>query len=669
MQASLPAFKHISIESTEKNLDHLLKHNLEIIDQLCEQKNFTWDNLMRPIENLTDQLHQLWSPIQHLSAVVNSQQLRAVMNACLPKLSDYHTHLGHHEKLFRAMESLKNSAEFETLSQAQKMAIDHELRDFKLNGIALSPEKKTRFAELSKALSQESHKFEENVLDATMAFKKNILDEKLVSGIPEHAKNAAKAAAKKENLDGYLFTLEAPSYIAVMTFADSAALRHEMYYAFVTRASDIGPNAKQFDNSELMKSIIRNRFELAKLLGFNNFAEYSLATKMVKSTDEVLTFLKALAKKSYSQGKKELSDLADFAKNHLHMPILNPWDIAYAAEKLRQQAYAFSPEELRPYFPENKVLPGLFDIIHRLYDLTAEKITLETWHNDVKCFLLKDKNNNPVAYLLMDLYARTNKRGGAWMDECAIRRRLDNGDIQLPAAYVTCNFNAPVGDQPALFSHDDVVTLFHECGHALQHMLTKIETGYVSGIRGIPWDAVEVASQFFENWAWEKSSIDYFAKHVETNALIPDELFQRMDRAKNFQSAMQMMRQLEFSLFDFRMHMEFNGDNIQAILDDVRKEFAVVPIADFNRFQHGFTHIFGGGYAAGYYSYKWAEVMACDAFSVFEEKGVFDHDSSEKFKTTFLESGGSVEPMDLFIAFRGRKPSVAPLLKQSGIVV
>ena len=442
-----------------------------------------------------------------------------------------------------------------------------------------------------------------------------------------------------------------------------------MYYAFVTRASDIGPNAKQFDNSDLMNSIIKHRFELAKLLGFNNFSEYSLATKMVKKTDEVVTFLKELAKKSFAQGKKEFSDLADFAKKHLQMETLNPWDVAYAAEKLRQQAYDFSPEELRPYFPENKVLPGLFDIIHRLYNLTAEKVSLETWHDDAKCFLLKDKDNNPVAYLLMDLYARANKRGGAWMDECAIRRRLDNGDIQLPAAYVTCNFNAPVGDQPALFSHDDVVTLFHECGHALQHMLTKIDTAYVSGIRGIPWDAVEVASQFFENWAWEKSSIDYFAKHFKTDALIPDELFQRMDRAKNFQSAMQMMRQLEFSLFDFRMHMEFDGSNIQAILDEVRKEFAVVPIADFNRFQHGFTHIFGGGYAAGYYSYKWAEVMACDAFSVFEEKGIFDHASSEKFKTTFLEMGGAVEPMDLFIEFRGRKPSVEPLLKQSGIAV
>lgn len=666
---TLPAFQHINLDTAEKDLEALLKNNLETVDKLCEQHSFTWDNLMRPLENVSDQLHQFWSPINHMNSVVNSPKLREVTNACLPKLSDYSTHLAHHEKLFRAMESIHKSVEFKTLSQAQQTAIEHELRDFKLNGIALPADKKARFAELNKLLSQETHKFEENVLDATMAFKKHITDEKLLSGLPEHAKKAAKAAAEKESLDGYVFTLEAPSFIAVMTFADSADLRQEMYHAFVTRASDIGPNAKQFDNTELMQHIMDHRIELAQLLGFKTYADYSLATKMVKKPNEVIAFLEDLAKKSHAQAQKEFETLAQFAKEKLAIEKLNPWDIAYASEKLRQSAYDFSPESLRPFFPENNVLKGLFDIIYRLYDITVEALeNIETWHPDVKVFVLKNQQT-PIAYLYMDLYARANKRGGAWMDECTIRRRLNNGELQLPTAYVTCNFNAPVGDEPALFSHDDVVTLFHECGHALQHMLTKIDTAYVSGIRGIPWDAVEIASQFFENWAWEKASIDYFAKHYQSNNLIPDDLFQKMDRAKNFQSAMQMMRQLEFSLFDFKLHMQSDSKHIQTILDEVRKQWSVVPIADFNRFQHGFSHIFGGSYAAGYYSYKWAEVMAADAFSVFEEKGIFDHASSKKFENTFLAEGGAMEPMDLFIKFRGRKPSVEALLRQSGILI
>lgn len=671
---NLPNFNNIDISSVENKLDELLKTNLTAIDALLTANTqYTWENLLQPIENLNDALHQLWSPIQHLNAVVNSPALREVVHACLPKLSDYHTHIGHNKKLFEAIQSIKNSPYFSTLSEAQQKSIDNDLRDFKLNGVDLSDQKKETFSELNKALSQDMQKFEDNVLDATMAWKKHITDETLLSGIPAHAKNAAKNAAEKEKMSGWLFTLEAPDYLAIMMYADARELREEMYRAYVTRASDQGPNAGQFDNGELMRKIMINRFALAKLLGFNNYAEYSLATKMVKKPEDVFAFLHELAEKSMPSARAEFKKLAEFAEKKLAIAELQSWDLAYVSEKLRQDAYAISPEDLRPYFPEPAVTKGLFEIMQRLYGIRLEKIeNPSVWHNDVRCFRVYDSHNQLQAHLFFDLYARPNKRGGAWMDDCMMRRRLDDGSIQLPAAYVTCNFNAPVGSDPALFTHDDVVTLFHECGHALQHILTQIDVANVSGIHGIPWDAVEVASQFFENWTWEKQSLDMIAKHYKTHDTLPDDLFKRMDNAKNFQSAMQMMRQLEFALFDFHLHCEFDEkdkNNVQFILNAVREKTAVFTPPDFNRFQHGFTHIFGGGYAAGYYSYKWAEVMACDAFSLFEEKGIFNHDASTQFKKTFLESGGAREPMDLFIQFRGRKPQVDALLKQSGITV
>lgn len=672
MRVTLPTFSNININTFEKNLDALLKKNIDTIDSILNQNTvYTWDNLLQPMENMNDALHQLWSPVQHLSAVIDSPALRETVRACLMKLSDYHTHIAHNEKLFHALESIQNGDAFAALSIAQQQSIKNDLRDFKLSGVHLPPAEKKQFAALAKSLSQLTHQFEEHILDATMAWKKQITDEKELSGIPDHAKNAAKKAAEKENINGWFFTLEAPDYIAVMTYADSATLRHEMYYAYTTRASECGPDAGKFDNSETMRNIMKTRFEMTRVLGFQNYAEYSLATKMVKKTGDVLAFINELAEKSSAKAYQEFRILSQFAKNELGIEHLNAWDISYASEKLRQQAYAISPEDLRPYFPEPVVLSGLFEIIHRLYGITLEKADLDTWHPDVKCFRLLDDNKNTIAHLYFDLYARKNKRGGAWMDECALRRKLDNGTIQLPAAYITCNFNGPIGNDPALFTHDDVETLFHECGHALQHVLTKIDVANVSGIHNIPWDAVEVASQFFENWTWEKNAISYITKHYQTHAPLPETLFERMTRAKNFQTAMQMIRQLEFALFDFRLHMEFDEQDpncIQKILNEVREKISVFPAPDFNRFQHSFAHIFGGGYAAGYYSYKWAEVMACDIFSLFEEKGIFDAEISRKFKETFLESGGAKDPMDLFIAFRGRKPTVDALLQQNGII-
>jgi oligopeptidase A len=672
MVLSLPNFNQIHIADVKENLETLLKKNLDTIQSLLDKQSaYTWENLLQPIEDLNGDLHEFWGPVQHLSSVVNTPELRDVVNACLPILSDYQAHISHNEKLFHAIESIHQSPVFATLNAAQQKSIEQDLRDFKLGGVHLPSEQKIQFAEINKKLAQLSHQFEENLLDATMAFKKHIVDEAQLTGIPDHAKSAAKNAAKKENLEGWLFSLEAPDYIAIMSYADSSALREEFYRAYVTRASELEAGTKKHDNSKNIEEILKNRFALARLLGFNNFAEYSLATKMVKKTSDVLAFLNELAEKTTKAAQAEFDALTTFAKQTLGFASLNAWDIAYVSEKFRQKEYAISPEDLRPYFPEPHVLQGLFTIAQRLYGITFERVdNAAVWHKDVKCFRLVDTQKNLVAHLFFDLYARDNKRGGAWMDDCAVRRRLNDDDILLPAAYVTCNFNAPIGNDPALFTHDDVVTLFHECGHALQHVLTKIDVANVSGIHGIPWDAVEVASQFFENWAWEKESIAYFAKHYQTNATLPDELFNKMDRAKNFQSAMQMMRQLELALFDFRLHMEYNEhtpDCVQNILNDVRKKVAVFKTPDFNRFQHGFAHIFGGSYAAGYYSYKWAEVMACDAFSLCQEKGIFDTATNERYKKTFLESGGAIDPLDVFIAFRGRAPIVDPLLEQSGI--
>ncbi|PIZ04774.1 MAG: oligopeptidase A [Gammaproteobacteria bacterium CG_4_10_14_0_8_um_filter_38_16] len=669
----LPAFRSIQISHAVDDLNTLLKKNLQTIDALLNQPDpFTWENLLQPLENLNDALHQFWSPIQHLGNVMDSPLLRDTIRACLPLLSDYHTHISQNEKLFLAMQSIHDSSAFKTLSTAAQQSIHNDLRDFKLSGVHLAPDEKKAFATLSKKLSQLTHQFEENVLDATMSWKKHITDEKLLSGIPAHAKNAAKENAEKEKLPGWIFTLEAPDYLAVMTYADSVDLRFEMYQAYSTRASDCGPDANKFDNSDVMRDIMKTRFALSRLLGFNNYAEYSLATKMAKKPDEVLSFLNELAEKSLSNAKTEFKTLSEFAKEKLNLSFLNAWDIAYVSEKLRLEAYAISEEDLRPYFPEYQVMQGLFEITHRLYDVTFEKvIDADIWHDNVTCYRMLDAQKNSLAHLYFDLYARPNKRGGAWMDDCTMRRRLDDGRIQLPAAYVTCNFNAPIGNNPAFFTHADVETLFHECGHALQHVLTTVDIANVSGIHGIPWDAVEIASQFYENWAWEKDSIPYIAKHYQTQAELPSFLFERMQRAKHFQSAMQMMRQLELSLFDFHLHMHYDDTNqnaIQSTLNSIREKTAVFKAPDFNRFQHSFTHVFGGSYAAGYYSYKWAEVMACDAFSLFKEKGIFDHTTSEKFKVTFLESGGTQDPMDLFVAFRGRKPQVNSLLEQSGII-
>jgi len=671
MKNDLPRFNNINPENIADDLSQLLDDNRTAIDALLKLPHYTWQNFMAPLEDLNDKLNQFWAPVGHLNSVINSPELRKAYNACLPKLSDYATALSHNEQYYNAVKSIAESETFSSLSVAEQKAVENELRDFKLAGVALPADKKKQFAALTKKLSQLTTKFEENVLDATQAWTKLVEDKKTLAGLPAHAIQAASNTAKKQNKKGWLFTLEIPSYLAVMTYADMQSLREEMYNAFVTRASDQGPNANQWDNTKTINEILTARFDIAGLLDFQNYAQRSLATKMVKEVSDVLDFIQKLVDASLEKAKTEFEELKAFAKKHLNLDTLNAWDIAYASEKLRQDRYAISQEDLRPFFPEYKVVAGLFSTAHKLFDITIKPVNnADTWHPDAKCYAVYDASNTLLSYFYTDLYARENKRGGAWMDECRVRRRTDNGSTQIPIAFITCNFNAPIGDDPALFTHDEVITLFHEFGHSLQHMLTKIDCADVSGINGVPWDAVEIASQFLEHWAWEKASLQNIAEHYKTKAPIPDALFEKMLKAKNFQSALQMLRQLEFALFDFRLHIEFDQKTkaqVQKILNEVRQQVTIIPAPEFNRFQHSFSHIFAGGYAAGYYSYKWAEVMASDAFSLFKEKGIFNKEVSQKFLQTFLESGGAKEPMDLFIEFRGRKPDINALLNETGI--
>lgn len=668
---NLPHFSKIKIPEIEAQLTQLLAENRAEIDRILkENTDYHWDTLFRPLEDLDDRLHHFWGPIAHLHAVMSSEALREVYQKCLGLLSTYSTDIGHNHRLFSAIKSIASSKKYNELSPAQQKIIDNDLIDFKLAGVDLPKHEQAQHAKLCQELSELTNKFEEHLLDATQAWHYHVTDSEKLSGLPEQSVAQAKQLAQEKNKSGWLFSLEAPSYLSVMMHADSQDFRKAMYHAYCTRASDQGPNAGKFDNSFLMHEILKKRLELARLLGFSNFAEYSLARKMVKKPEQVLDFLNDLVTAAQPKAKEEFAELQAFAKS-LGAPSLESWDIAYYSEKLSEHRYAISEETLRPYFPEEQVIQGLFTIVHKLFSIRFEKVEhADLWHKDARCFALYDSEGKLFSYLYMDLYARENKRGGAWMDELQTRRKLANGDIQLPIAFLVCNFSRPLDGKPVLLSHDEVVTLFHECGHSLQHMLTKMDYAGVSGIRGIPWDAVEIASQFLENWAWEKSGVDLISSHFETHEPLSEELFSKMHRAKNFQSAMQMLRQLEFALFDFRLHLEFDPKvptQIQTILNEVRSKIAVVPVPEFNRFQHSFSHIFAGGYAAGYYSYKWAELMAADAFSLFLEKGIFDKATSLKFQKTFMESGGASDPMALFIEFRGREPQVDALLQQTGI--
>jgi len=667
----LPPFSQIRPEHVEPAIKQVLNDNRAQLDQLLDgTDSYSWDNLLAPLEDMMDRLSAIWSPVSHMNSVVNSDALRDAYNTCLDQLSEYYTELGQNKKLFLAYRQIAEGGAYKNLDQIQKKVIENELRDFRLSGIDLSDEHQQRYRDIMQSLSRLTSKFGENVLDATQDWSKHITDPNELSGLPESALALTKQQAENAGLEGYLLNLEFPSYFPVITYADNRELRYEMYQAYVTRASDEGPSAGKWDNTPVMEEILALRHEVAQLLGFNNYAERSIATKMAATTDQVVNFLQELADCSLPVAKKELQDVRNFALDKFNHQELEAWDLAYYSEKLRQSQYNISQEELKPYFPAAQVIEGMFAVVGKLYNIhIQEKSGIDTWHEDVQFYEILDRNNNLRGQFYLDLYARANKRGGAWMDECISRKKRD-GKVQTPVAYLTCNFTPPIGNDPALLTHGEVETLFHEFGHGLHHMLTQIDYTSVSGISGVAWDAVELPSQFMENWCWEKEALDLFARHYQTGDKIPDELYQRMKAARNFQSAMQMVRQLEFSLFDFRLHMEYKPESdtqVYQLLETVRKQVAVMQPPSFNRFPHSFSHIFAGGYAAGYYSYKWAEVLSADAFSAFEESSIFDSHTGQRFLQSILEKGGSREPMELFVEFRGREPSIDALLRHSGL--
>lgn len=668
-QTGLPAFSSIQPEHVEPAIDHLLAENRRCVAELLDAvKQPSWLNLVEPIEEWEDRLGRVWSPVSHMNAVVNGEDLRAAYNACLPKLSDYGTEMGQNEGLFAAYKAV--AAEKEELDDAQRKVLDNALRDFHLSGVDLPPAEKARFKQISQDLSTLTSSYSENVLDATNAWSKCVADAAALAGLPQSAVDLARQTAEQRGEEGWLLTLDFPSYFPVMTYADDASLRRELYEAYQTRASDQGPNAGEFDNSENMERILALRHEQARLLGFANYAERSLARKMARSAEEVLQFLHDLAARSKPQAESELEELKAFASAQYGIAELDPWEIAYYSEKLRQQRYSITQEEVKPYFPATRVVPGMFEVVGKLYGVSFQEVEgIDSWHPDVKFYEIRDHDGRLRGQFYFDLYARQNKRGGAWMDTCQSRMKTNNVE-QIPVAYMVCNFTPPVGDKPALLTHDEVETLFHEFGHGLHHMLTRVDYVSVSGINGVAWDAVELPSQFMENFCWQREALDLFAAHYESGERIPDELYRRMLAAKNFQSGMMMVRQLEFSLFDFRIHGEYDparGARIYEILNEVRDEVAVIVPPAWGRFAHAFSHIFAGGYAAGYYSYKWAEVLSADAFALFEEKGVFDQATGQSFLHNVLEKGGSRDAMELFVAFRGREPQIDALLRHTGI--
>lgn len=667
----LPPFSQIKPEHIQPAVEKLIQDCRDTIEQVVNQPHFTWENFILPLTEVSDRLSRAWSPVSHLNSVKNSPELREAYQACLPLLSEYSTWVGQHKGLYHAYQALKNSAEFATYSVAQKKAIENSLRDFDLSGIGLSEEKQKRYGEISARLSELNSQFSNNVLDATMGWEKVIEDEAELAGLPESALQAAKQSAESKGLKGYRFTLEIPSYLPVMTYCENRALREEMYRAYATRASDEGPNAGKWDNSKVMEEILTLRVELAKLLGFNSYTELSLATKMAENPQQVLDFLDNLAERAKPQGEKELQELKDFCKQEFGVTELAPWDIGFYSEKQKQHLYAINDEELRPYFPENRVLSGLFELVKRIFNIRAvERFDVETWHKDVRFFDLIDENDQVRGSFYLDLYAREHKRGGAWMDDCIGRKRKLDGSIQTPVAYLTCNFNAPIGNKPALFTHDEVTTLFHEFGHGIHHMLTQIEVSDVAGINGVPWDAVELPSQFMENWCWEEDALAFISGHYETGEPLPKEKLTQLLKAKNFHAAMFILRQLEFGIFDFRLHHTFDPEKVNQILDTlkaVKSQVAVIKGVDWARTPHSFSHIFAGGYAAGYYSYLWAEVLSADAFSRFEEEGIFNPITGKSFLDEILTRGGSEEPMELFKRFRGREPQLDALLRHKGI--
>ena len=675
--SDLPRFDAIRAEHVSPAIDALLNEARTVVKRLEKpMPQVTWDNFVQALEDASEKLGRAWGVVGHLNSVVNTPELRAAYNENQPKVTEFWTSLSQNLALFEKYRALKASPEYTALSSARKKIIENALRDFRLGGAELPEDKKARFAEIQERQATLATRFSENVLDATNDYALFVENESELSGLPDDVKHAAQAAAGKDGKSGFKFTLHFPSYFPVLQYADNRALRETIYRASVTKASELG-GKPEWDNSQIMVELLKLRDEEAKLLGYRNFAEVSLVPKMAETPEEVIRFLEDLAHRARPFAQNDLAELREFAKRELTLEKLEAWDMAYASEKLRQKRYAFSEHEVKQYFPEPQVISGLFRVVQDLFAVQIKPDAAPTWHPDVKFYRI-EKEGQLIGQFYLDLYARNGKRGGAWMDDARGRRALPGG-VQTPVAYLTCNFSEPsiVNGQrrPALFTHDEVTTLFHEFGHGLHHMLTLVDELGVSGISGVEWDAVELPSQFLENFCWEWEVLQNMTAHVDTGEALPRILFDKMTAAKNFQSGLQTLRQVEFALFDMHLHFDYDPDGaktVQDVLDEVRHQVAVIIPPDFNRFQHSFSHIFAGGYSAGYYSYKWAEVLSADAYSAFEEAGASGDKKSIaetglRFHREILAVGGSRPAIESFKAFRGREPSIDALLRHNGM--
>ncbi len=667
--SGLPRFADFKPELVAPAISRLLSEVRAAIGEVTAGSGQpSWESLVTPLDDAIERLRRAWGQVAHLNAVMNSPQLREVYNANLPEITKLFTELAQNELLFQRYKALQASSEFGELSEAQRKFVENEVRDFRLGGADLPIETKAEFKENAQRLAKLSSRFNDNLLDETNAFEMLVTDEKELAGIPADVIDAARKTAETEGKKGWKFTLHAPSYLPVLQYADNRSLREHMYRGFVTRASEFGSN--EHDNTPLITEILRLRRQQAQLLGFEDYAQLSLEPKMAESAQQVLDFLQEFAGRAKPFAQRDLDDLRAFASSDLGLRSLEAWDVAYASEKLRVSRFAFSDQEVKQYFPEPKVLEGMFRVVQTLYGIKITKDDAPRWHEDVRFYSIRDHSGELVGQFYLDLHARSSKRGGAWMDD-AITRRRKNGKLQTPVAYLNCNFSSPIGDKPALLTHDEVITLFHEFGHGLHHLLTRVDVLGVSGINGVEWDAVELPSQFMENFCWEWNVLKDMTKHVDNGAALPKDLFDKMHAAKNFQIGMQTLRQIEFSIFDMKVHHQYDPDGPvtpMQLLEQVREQVAVMIPPSYNRFPNSFSHIFGGGYAAGYYSYKWAEVLSADAFSAFEESGVLDETVGSRFRDEILAKGGSRPALQSFVAFRGREPTIDALLRHSGMM-
>ncbi|MBP6653817.1 MAG: M3 family metallopeptidase [Propionivibrio sp.] len=669
--SGLPRFEAIKPEDVQPAISLLLASNRALVERLTsDAAPATWNTFAAPLSDEIERLSRAWGIVGHLHSVNDVPEWREAYNGMLPEVSRFFAELGQNLKLFARYKAIRESAEYATLTQAQRKIVDNEIRDFRLSGAELHEDQKPRFQAISEELASLSAKFSENLLDATNAFAQFVTDEGELAGIPDDVRQAAREAAEKEGQPGWKFTLHMPSYLPVMQYGESRELRATMYRAYATRASEFGP--AELDNTPLIRRILELRREESRMLGYDNYAEVSLVPKMAESVPQVLAFLRDLAVKAKPFAEKDIAELREFSKQELGLETLEPWDVGFASEKLLQARYAFSEQEVKRYFTEDKVLGGLFHVVETLFGVRLKPDTAPVWHEDVRFFRIESPDGALIGQFYVDLYARETKRGGAWMDEAITRRALKGDGIQKPVAYLNCNFSRPVGGKPATFSHDDVITLFHETGHGLHHLLTQVDELGVSGIHGVEWDAVELPSQFMENYCWEWSVVQQMTAHVDTGEPLPRELFDKMLAAKNFQSGMQTVRQLEFSLFDLLLHSDFDPAGKVGVLDllaQVRQEVAVIVPPEWHRFPNSFSHIFAGGYGAGYFSYKWAEVLSADCYAAFEEAGnPFDPSIGQRFLEEIIAAGGARPALENFRAFRGREPQVDALLRHSGMI-